>query len=85
MRLLQGRLQLSFQEHYASLSDDELLAIAASRGDLIQEATVTLDSEMAQRGLTHQQARARRREIAHLEMKEMRSNTFPCEFVSNYL
>jgi hypothetical protein len=63
---------LSFQEHYASLSDDELLAIAASRADLIQEATVALDSEMARRGLSYQEARARKREIARLEMKEVR-------------
>ena len=63
---------MSFQEHYASLSDDELLAIAAGRADLIQGATVALDSEMARRGLTYQEARARKREIARLEMKEVR-------------
>jgi hypothetical protein len=62
---------LSFQEHYASLSDDELLVIAAGRGDPIQEATVALDSEMARRGLSYKEARARKREIARVEIKEL--------------
>jgi hypothetical protein len=66
------RLQLSFQENYASLSDDELLTIAASRADLIQEAALALDSEMARRRLSYQEARARKREIARLEIKELR-------------
>jgi hypothetical protein len=54
---------LSFQEHYASLSDDELLAIAASRADLIQEATVALDSEMARRRLSYKKRERERGEI----------------------
>jgi hypothetical protein len=61
---------LSFQENYASLSDDELLTIAASRADLIQEAALALDSEMARRRLSYQEARARKREIARQEIKE---------------
>lgn len=51
--------------------NDELLAIAASRGDLVQEATLAMDSEMARRGLSYQEARARKREIARLEIKEL--------------
>jgi hypothetical protein len=63
---------VNFQENYAGLSDDELLMIAASRADLVQEAAVALDSEMARRGLSYQEARAKKREVARLEIKEAR-------------
>lgn len=63
---------MDFQENYARLSDDELLMIAASRGDLVQEAVLALDSEMARRGLSYQEARAKKREVARLEIKEAR-------------
>jgi hypothetical protein len=65
---------MSFQENYARLSDDELIMIAASRADLMQEAALALDSEMARRGLSYQEARAKKREIARLEIKEARSH-----------
>ena len=43
---------MNFQANYAGLNDDELLAIAASRADLVQEAAFAMDSEMARRGLS---------------------------------
>jgi hypothetical protein len=64
--------EMSFQENYAGLSDEELLMIAASRADLVQEAAVAMDSEMARRGLSYQEARAKKREVARLESKEAR-------------
>jgi hypothetical protein len=63
---------VSFQENYAGLNDDELLMIAASRADLVQEAALALDSEMARRGLSYQEARAKKREAVRLEIKEAR-------------
>jgi hypothetical protein len=50
----------SFQEHYASISDDELLHIAGDRRDLREEAVVALDAEMSRRGFTRRQARIRK-------------------------
>jgi hypothetical protein len=63
---------VNFQENYAVLSDDELLMIAASRADLVQEAALALDSEIARRGLSYLEARAKKREAARLEIKEAR-------------
>jgi len=65
---------VNFHENYAGLSDDELLMIAASRADLVPEAVLALDSEMARRGLSYQEARAKKREVARLEVKEARSH-----------
>ena len=61
---------MNFQANYAGLNDDELLAIAASRADLVQEAAFAMDSEMARRGLSYQEARTREREAARLEFRE---------------
>jgi hypothetical protein len=66
-------LDTSFPEHYASISDDELLHIAGDRKDLREEAILALDAEMARRGLTHQQARAKKRDELRLEIKEARA------------
>lgn len=63
-------VQMSFEEHYAGLSDEELLMIAANRTDLVHEASVALDAEMARRGLSYQQARAKKRQVARFEYKE---------------
>jgi hypothetical protein len=63
---------MDYRENYSRLSDDELLMIAASRTDLVQEAALALDSEMARRGLSYQEARAKKREVARLEIKETR-------------
>jgi hypothetical protein len=61
----------SFQERYAGLSDEELLHIAGDRRDLLEQAAVALDSEMARRGLTFEQARAQKREHRRHEFEEM--------------
>lgn len=63
-------VQMTFEEQYAGLSNEELLMIAASHTDLVQEATLALDSEMTRRGLSYQQARAKKRAVARLEYKE---------------
>lgn len=63
---------MRFQENYSSINDDELRMIAASRADLTEEAAVALDSEMTRRGLSYQEARAKKREMARLEFKEAR-------------
>jgi hypothetical protein len=67
-------LDTNFQEQYASLSDEELLRIAGDRRDLREEAAFALDAEMAKRGLTHEQARARKRDDVRLEIKEARAH-----------
>jgi len=75
-KLKDGRviLETSFPERYASLSDDELLHIAGDRRDLLEEAAIALDAEMARRGLTHVQARSRRREHLRLDIEEARAH-----------
>jgi hypothetical protein len=65
---------VNFQENYAGLNNDELLMIAASRADLVHEAALALDSEMARRGLSYLEARAKKREAARLEIKEARKH-----------
>jgi hypothetical protein len=67
-------LDLSFQEQYANLSDEELLHIAGDRRDLREEAVFVLDAEMARRGLTHEQARAKKRDGLRLEISMADSN-----------
>jgi hypothetical protein len=67
-------LDTNFQEQYASLSDEELLHIAGDRRDLREEAAFALDAEMARRGLTLEQARAKRRDDLRLEIKEARAH-----------
>ncbi|HWG18717.1 MAG TPA: hypothetical protein VN678_12690 [Acidobacteriaceae bacterium] len=69
-----GRIvEPSFQERYASLSDDELLHVAGDRRDLLEHAAAALDAEMARRGLTYEQARAKKREHRRREFDEMNS------------
>ena len=63
-------METSFDERYASLSDEELLHIAGDRKDLLPEAAVALDTEMARRGLTQEQARAKRRDGLRFDIKE---------------
>ncbi len=63
---------MNFQENYAGLSNDELPIIAASRADLVPEATLAIDSEMTRRGLSYQHAHAKRRDVARQEIKEAR-------------
>jgi hypothetical protein len=63
---------VNFQENYAGMSDDELLMTAASRADLVPEAAHVLDSEMAQRRLSYQEAHAKKRDVARLEIQEAR-------------
>lgn len=54
------------------MSDDELLMTAASRADLVPEAAHVLDSEMARRRLSYQEAHAKKRDVARLEIQEVR-------------
>lgn len=63
-----------FREHYVSISDDELLHIAGDRRDLREGAVLALDAEMARRGLTHQHARARKRDELRMEIQEARAH-----------
>jgi hypothetical protein len=42
-------MSTDFQHHYAALSDDELLKIAADRSNLTDEARMALDGEMGAR------------------------------------
>ena len=67
-------METSFPERYASLSDEELLHIAGDRRDLLPEAAIALDSEMARRGLTHEHARAKKREELRFDIKEARAH-----------
>ncbi len=57
------------------MTDDELLHIAGDRRHLLEEAALALDAEMARRGLTHQQARARRKEDLRRDIEEARADT----------
>lgn len=63
---------MNFQANYAHLTDGELLMVAASRADLVQDAVLAMDSEMARRGLSYQDAHARKRQVARLGIKEAR-------------
>lgn len=76
-------LNTIFHERYASLSDEELLHIAGDRRDLLEEAAVALDSEMARRGLTHQHARAKKRDELRMEIQEARAH-HPKRYKSKY-
>lgn len=67
-------MDTNFHEQYARLSDDELLHVAGDRRDLLEEAKLALDAEMARRGLTHTQARARKRDDLRLDIKEARAH-----------
>ncbi|MDR3764048.1 MAG: hypothetical protein P4M01_08145 [Acidobacteriota bacterium] len=57
---------MNFQEQYAKLSDEELLHIAGDRRDLLEEARFALGGEMAQRGLTLEQAHRQKRHIERM-------------------
>jgi hypothetical protein len=74
---------VNFQDAYAQMSDDELLTIAASRADLVPEATLALDSEMARRELTNQDVRAKKREVERLDIQEARRHR-PSRKASKY-
>jgi hypothetical protein len=63
---------MNFSENYAQLIDNELLMVAASRADLVPEAALAINSEMARRGLSDQDAHAKKRDVARLEIEEAR-------------
>jgi len=65
---------MNFPQNYSDLSDDELLMTAASRADLVPEAAHALDSEMARRRLSYEDAHAKKRDIARLEIQEARKH-----------
>jgi hypothetical protein len=66
-------LETTYQERYASLTDDELLHIAGDRPALCDEAISALDSEMSKRGLTHEQVRVKGRDERRFEAKNARA------------
>jgi hypothetical protein len=68
-------LDTRFETEYASLNDEELLHIAGDRRDLRAEAALALDSELARRGLTQKQARAKKRDELRLEIHEARAHS----------
>ena len=68
-------METSFHEQYASLSDEELLHIAGDRRDLLPDAAVALDGEMARRGLTLEHARAKKRDELRFDIKEARAHS----------
>jgi hypothetical protein len=41
----------AFQQEYAAMTDDQLLAVQADRQDLVPEAAVALDREVQRRGV----------------------------------
>jgi hypothetical protein len=63
---------VNFSENYAHLTNNELLMAAASRADLIQEAAIAMDSEMVQRGLSYEDAHAKKKRVARLQIREAR-------------
>ena len=67
-------METGFREHYADLSDEELLHIAGDRRDLREEAAFALDAELARRGLTQKQVRAQKRDELRLEIQEARAH-----------
>jgi hypothetical protein len=67
-------LNESFQEHYASITDGELLHIAGDRRDLREEARLALDAEMARRRLTHKEAHAQKRQYLREDIEEARAH-----------
>lgn len=68
---------MDYAENYAALSDDELLKVAASRGHLVHDAVLALDSEMTRRHLNYQQAISRRRETTRQQIHEARESRAP--------
>lgn len=66
------RALMNFQEHYAGLSEDELLAVAADRRDLLEEAGAALNAEMMRRGLSYKQAREKKSKAARQEVTDLR-------------
>jgi len=68
---------MNFRENYSGLSDEEPLTVAASRADLVHEAVLAMDCEMARRGLTYQEVHAKMRAVARLEYREARKHRRP--------
>ena len=68
-------MEASFDERYASLSDEELLHIAGDRKDLLPQAALALDTEMARRNLTQEHTRAKRRDELRFDIKELRAHS----------
>jgi hypothetical protein len=74
-----GQAMSHFQQHYAQLHDDELVAIALNR-ELMPEASEALKTELARRGITDLSAQQAERqqersaEVAHLGAKVARQH-----------
>ena len=61
---------MNFQETYAHLTDGDLLLVAAGRAHLVHEAALAMDSEMARRGLTYNDARTKKKTVARLRSQQ---------------
>jgi hypothetical protein len=75
---------MNFQEEYARLRDEDLLQIASDRHHLLPEAAMTMDSELARRGLTYETARAQKKQAARREYREFRRHR-PAPKITKYL
>jgi len=60
-----------FRSTYETMSDGELLAIAADRQDLMDEAIDALDAELVKRGLREADARKFKRNVDRIEARDM--------------
>jgi hypothetical protein len=62
----------NFRQEYGKLSDEELLQLASDRSSLIEEANAALDSEMRNRGLTHDDQAKHQDLVKRYEQRERR-------------
>jgi len=59
-----------FRQEYGKLSDEELLQLASDRSSLVEEANAALDSEMRNRGLTHDDQAKHQHLVKRYEQRE---------------
>jgi len=64
-----------FQANYQHMSDEELLCVAADRGELVEDAVIALDAELAKRGLRQGQAQKFRRSVERVKARDYVGNT----------
>ena len=62
----------NFRQEYGKLSDEELLQLASDRSSLVEEANAALDSEMRNRGLTHDDQAKHQHLVKRYEQRERR-------------
>ncbi len=61
-----------FRHEYGKLADEELLQLASDRSSLVEEAKSALDSEMRNRGLTHDDLAKHQTLLKRYEKRETR-------------